>query len=134
MSLSIHSLAERPDLRDRFDGIEGAWPEFMLQDPVSQHYGTAIDLFPDLHLVAVDADGRAVARLHAVPVTADVANLPDRGWDWALESAVQQPSAQRSMVSLIEARAWTPAGVAEESARRCCPWPANGTAPSGYAT
>lgn len=104
MNLSIHSLAERPELFDRFRAIEGDWPVFMQQDPVSQHYDTAIELFPDLHLVALDADDRAVARLHAVPVTADLADLPDRGWDWALESAVQQQRTDRSMVSLIEAR------------------------------
>lgn len=104
MNLHIHSLAERPDLLDKFSGIEGDWPDFMQQDPVSQHYDTAVELFPDLHLVALGADDRAVARLHAVPVTADVENLPDRGWDWALESAVQRPIEGRSTVSLIEAR------------------------------
>ena len=100
------SLAERPDLEDAFWALEGGWPTFMQKDPVGgQFYGRVFDLYPELHLVVVDATGRAVARLHAVPLSVGIEELPDRGWDAALEGAgkarIDPPWA---VVSLIEAR------------------------------
>ncbi len=77
----------------------------MLKDPVARtRYQLATELFPDLHLLALE-DDQAIARVHAVPIPWPGADeLPDRGWDWALESAVDNPTGDRSAVSLIEAR------------------------------
>ncbi len=107
--MQIFSLAERPDLAARFWDVESDWPAFMLQDPVSAtRYKPAIELFPDLHLLALE-DDQVIARVHAVPIRWPGADeLPDRGWDWALESAVDHPTDDRSAVSLIEARVAPP--------------------------
>jgi len=104
-AMQIFSLAERPDLAERLWDVGSDWPTFMLQDPVSAtRYEPAIKLFPDLHLLALE-DDHVIARVHAVPIRWPGADeLPDRGWDWALESAVDHPTDDRSAVSLIEAR------------------------------
>lgn len=104
-SMQFFSLAERPDLVERFWEVGSDWPAFMLEDPVSANrYKPAVELFPDLHLLALEND-HAIARVHAVPIRWPGADeLPDRGWDWALESAVDHPTNDRSAVSLIEAR------------------------------
>jgi len=103
--MDTYSLAERPDLVDQFWGVGGDWPTFMLKDPVARTpYELATELFPDLHLLALE-DDQVIARVHAVPIPWPGADeLPDRGWDWALESAVDNPTGDRSAVSLIEAR------------------------------
>lgn len=103
--MRYYSLAERPDLVEAFWSIENDWPVFMGQDPVAAtRYNRAVELFPDLHLVAMDGS-KIVARVHAVPINwPGASQLPDRGWDWALESGVDHPPPSRSAVSLIEAR------------------------------
>lgn len=103
--MRYHSLAERPDLVEAFWSMENDWPVFMGQDPVAAtRYNRAVAMFPELHLVAMDG-ADVVARVHAVPISWPGAEqLPDRGWDWALESGVDQPETSRRAVSLIEAR------------------------------
>lgn len=106
--MQTHSLAERPDLLDALWAIPGDWPAFMLEDPTSLFaYEVAIEAFPQLHLVVLDGD-EPVARLHAVPLEADVAHLPPRGWDHAIQYAERMAAKgvtpDLSTVSLIEAR------------------------------
>ncbi len=106
--MQTHSLAERPDLVDAFWDIPGDWPTFMLQDPVSDTaYEAVVEGFPQLHLVVLDGQA-PVARLHAVPFDGDVADLPPRGWDHALQRAetvaTKGETPDLSTVSLIEAR------------------------------
>lgn len=103
--LDVFSLAERPDLVERMWSVPGGWPTFMLKSPVSAtRYARATELFPDLHLLALEGE-EIVARVHAVPIRwPGIGALPSRGWDWALESAVDDPVDDRSAVSLIEAR------------------------------
>lgn len=103
--MDTYSLAERPDLVDQFWGVGGDWPTFMLKNPVARtRYELATELFPGLHLLALE-DDQVIARVHAVPIPWPGADeLPDRGWDWALEPAVDNPTGDRSAVSLIEAR------------------------------
>lgn len=106
--MKTFSLAERPDLVDAFWSIAGDWPTFMLQDPVADRaYEAVVAAFPGLHLVVMDGDV-AVARLHAVPLESSVDELPERGWDHALQQAEQLAAkgetADLRTVSLIEAR------------------------------
>lgn len=106
--MQTQSLAERPDLVDAFWSIAGDWPTFMLQDPVADRaYEAVVEVFPQLHLVVMDGDV-AVARLHAVPLEADVDSLPPRGWDHALQRAewmaAKGESPDLTTISLIEAR------------------------------
>ena len=106
--MQTHSLAERPDLVRAFWSIAGDWPAFMLEDPTSLFaYEVAVTAFPQLHLVVLDGD-EPVARLHAVPLEADVADLPPRGWDHAMQYAERMvakgATPDFSTISLIEAR------------------------------
>ncbi len=106
--MQTYSLAERPDLVPAFWSIAGDWPAFMLEDPTSLFaYEVAVTDFPQLHLVVLDGD-EPVARLHAVPLEADVADLPPRGWDHAMQYAERMVATGAtpdfSTVSLIEAR------------------------------
>lgn len=101
--MQTYSLAERPDLTVQFWEIDNDWPPFMGEDPVAAtRYPRAVELFPDLHLLALDGE-QPVARVHAVPISwPGLDGLPDRGWDWALESAVDHPTDERKAVCLIE--------------------------------
>jgi GNAT superfamily N-acetyltransferase len=107
--VDVVSLAERPDLLEAFWSVPADWPEFMFHDPVAAlFYARAVEQFPDLHRVAMDADA-VVGRLHAVPIPWPGRDaLPERGWDWALTAAAEVPVGRREAVSLIEARV-TPA-------------------------
>jgi hypothetical protein len=105
---SVVSLADRPDLVDAFWDVEGIWPVFMQQDPVSDlYYGRMPTVFPQYQHVMLDPDGHVVARVNAVPFAWEgVEHLPARGWDAILEKAFaeQAQGIPPTAVSLIEAR------------------------------
>lgn len=106
--MQTYSLAERPDLVPAFWAIPGDWPTFMLEDPTALFaYEVAVDAFPQLHFVVLDGE-QPVARLHAVPLVAQVDALPPRGWDHALQYAERMAAKgvapDLTTVSLIEAR------------------------------
>ncbi len=110
MSLSIVTLAERPDLESAMWHMHNDWPEFMLQDPVGDaFFGRLPDVFPDYQLVAVDDDTGAVeGKVNAIPFAWDGtdADLPARGWDAVQERGFAENLDGRSptAVSLLEAR------------------------------
>lgn len=56
MTLDIVRLADRPDLgRSLDEDFDGAWPPFMLWDPMGTvYYGVAHDLYPEFVFAAVD--------------------------------------------------------------------------------
>ncbi|MDM4780624.1 MULTISPECIES: hypothetical protein [unclassified Micromonospora] len=66
MTLEIMTLAQRPDLAPLLDtDFDGAWPPFMLWDPMGAlYYAVADELYPEFVFAAVDPaePGRAVAR------------------------------------------------------------------------
>jgi GNAT superfamily N-acetyltransferase len=73
--------------------ILGLWPEMLGYGLISQRYSAEIDRnFLRFQLVAVlrSDSNRVVGIAHAVPLHTggDIGNLSDRGWDWALETAV----------------------------------------------
>lgn len=92
MEYTVYSIAERPDLLDETDHMNGGgWPEFMLHDPVAdKHFWRLYDTFPEFQVILVDAAVRVIGCGNTIPVTWDgTANgLPDRGWDAALELGV----------------------------------------------
>lgn len=102
------SLADRPDLAPQLEqDFEGAWPQFMLWDPMgSVYYAVAHDLYPEFVFAAVDpADPkRAVARAYAVPVHWTEPELPDGGWDSMIQRAAidRVTGATPTMVSALE--------------------------------
>lgn len=109
---SVVSLADRPELVDAFWDVEGIWPTFMQQDPVSAvYYGRMPTVFPQYQHVMLAPDGEVVARVNAVPFAwRGVENLPVRGWDAILETAFSEHAQgiEPTAVSLIEARVSKP--------------------------
>lgn len=90
----IVTLDQRPDLIDAADKLasqSGAWPEFMLHDPVAdKHFWRLYDTFPANQLVLLDDQGGLAAMGNTIPVTWDgtLEDLPDEGWDAILERGV----------------------------------------------
>jgi GNAT superfamily N-acetyltransferase len=88
MELTVSSLAERPEMRERVLGMADSWPEFVTEDPVgSAHYGRISGELPEHVLFAEDERGEVVAHAHGVPFalhTEDRGELPARGWDEVL--------------------------------------------------
>ena len=86
MTLTIHRLKERPDLRARVFSAAFRppfWPEFMLHDPAASLYFSApfFDRYLDYAFAGL-ADGKVVARAFSVPFafgTPERSELPDGG-------------------------------------------------------
>ncbi len=92
MDLEIVTLAQRPQPWDVFWAMETSWPEFMKHDPIGNSYYACLEeLFLECVLVALDGDGRIVAKAHSAPFQLPDGELPDAGWDFALRSAVLTP-------------------------------------------
>ncbi|KKJ95075.1 hypothetical protein [Micromonospora sp. HK10] len=109
MTLDIVSLADRPELAPLLgnENFSGAWPPFMLWDPMGAvYYAVADDLYPEFVFAAVDPaePGRPVARAYAVPVRWTEPELPDGGWDRMIQrSAIDRATgAIPTMVSTLE--------------------------------
>ena len=92
MDLEIVTLAERPQPWDVFWAMDTSWVEFMKHDPIGNSYYACLEeLFLEHVLVALDGDGRIVAKAHSAPFQLPDGELPDAGWDFALRSAVLTP-------------------------------------------
>ncbi|MFG2099807.1 N-acetyltransferase [Micromonospora echinaurantiaca] len=108
MTIDIMSLADRPDLAPLLDeDFPGAWPPFMLWDPMGAvYYGVAHELYPEFVFAAVDSDEpeRAVAKAYAVPLRWTEAELPDGGWDRVIQRATlnRLSGATPNLVSALE--------------------------------
>ncbi|MFI5489026.1 N-acetyltransferase [Micromonospora echinaurantiaca] len=108
MALEIATLADRPDLAPLLDeDFPGAWPPFMLWDPMGAvYYGVAHQLYPEFVFAAVDSDepGRGVAKAYAVPLRWTEAELPDGGWDRVIQRATlnRLSGATPNLVSALE--------------------------------
>ena len=113
--LTVVTLAERPELRDRVFGpeIQSALPEFMRHDPAASLYygGGRLDHFLDYALTAIDPvrPEIPVARAFAVPFAfcdgrPERAELPDGGWDAVIRWADDDRHAGRpaTAVSALE--------------------------------
>ena len=92
--MQVVTLEERPDLADA--AFPDVWPEFMYHDAVSEAlYEDLIAAWPQATLVALDG-GRPVAKATAFPFTADLAALPDGGYDAIILSAAADRVAGRT--------------------------------------
>ena len=86
--MKLVSYAERPDLLARRDELGAVWDEFMYHDAVADvHWNRQYEEFPDLQLFLLDEDDRLLAESNAVPIPFGPDELPDDGWDAALEQA-----------------------------------------------
>ena len=90
--------ANQPDYRKMVAPLATAsWPEFMLHDPISdKHWSALFERFPEYQFGLLDTEtNQAVAMGNSVPLQweKDLAGLPEEGWDWAFEQAVQNHEA-----------------------------------------
>ncbi|MFG1779949.1 N-acetyltransferase [Micromonospora sp. NPDC049051] len=108
MTLDIVSLADRPDLARALDeDFDGAWPPFMLWDPMGAvYYAVAHALYPEFVFAAVDpADpARVIARAYAAPFRWTEPELPDGGWDRVIQRCTvgRLTHAETNIVSALE--------------------------------
>ncbi|WP_424186948.1 N-acetyltransferase [Actinokineospora sp. G85] len=91
MTIETATLAERPEMADAVEELDG-WPVFMKQDPFSAfYYGQAASTFAEHALVAFRSDdpGVAIGRAYTVPFRWDapIDDLPDGGWDAVIRRA-----------------------------------------------
>ena len=89
----IVTLAERPDLQDALFVVqETAWPEFMMHEAVSSRYWRQLLVeWPQFQFALLDvAKDQVAAGGHSIPVhwSGNIRQLPDTGWDWALQSGM----------------------------------------------
>jgi hypothetical protein len=86
--MKLVSHADRPELLERRGELGAAWDEFMYHDAVAgEYWSRQYEEFPDLQLYLLAEDDRLVAESNAVPVPFGPDELPDDGWDAALERA-----------------------------------------------
>jgi GNAT superfamily N-acetyltransferase len=88
------SPATHPNYPDMVDSLaEACWPEFMLQDPVADEYwGELFEHFSEYQFGLLDSEtGFVPVMANSIPLRwdSDLADLPDKGWDWAFEQAVR---------------------------------------------
>ena len=88
----ITSLSH-PNYRDLVRGLtREVWPEFMLHNPVANDlWHELLDRFPEYQLALYDTQEHRVAGMaNSFPLRWDdeLQNLPEDGWDWAFQAAV----------------------------------------------
>lgn len=91
---------DRPDYDDLVAGVASAsWPEFMLHDPVAdRHWDDLFERFGDFQFSLLAPDEDVVVGMgNSVPLcwTGALADLPEGGWDWAFDKAVEDHAAGR---------------------------------------
>lgn len=95
----VFTLDQRPDLIDAADklaGQSGAWPEFMLHDPIAdKHFWRLYDTFPAYQIVLLDEQGDLAGMGNTIPVTwdGDGDSLPNEGWDAIMQLGVNNYNA-----------------------------------------
>jgi len=86
--MKLFSQAERPELLGRRGELGDTWDEFMYHDAVANRlWDRQYEEFPDLQLYLLDEDDKLLAESNAVVIPFGAGELPDDGWDAALERA-----------------------------------------------
>ena len=93
LEFTLHAITFGSELMDQAQRIiDAGWPEFMLHDAVAnEHWFDLYRKFPDYQFALMTRTGGKIIGIgNSVPLTwhDDLANLPDEGWDWALQRAV----------------------------------------------
>jgi GNAT superfamily N-acetyltransferase len=96
--MEVTSLADRPDLGEAFYAPElDPGPTFAYHDPVGVELWPRLDEdFADYQLALLD-DGKVIAKACSIPLRWDGTDeeLPDEGWDFALQRGVADFQAGR---------------------------------------
>ncbi len=84
MSHRFFTYEERPELRGRAGFLRDAWPAFMLESPISgERWHLLYERFGGFQFWLVDeASDDILAEGNSLPVRLDLADLPDRGWEY----------------------------------------------------
>jgi hypothetical protein len=87
VSQRFFTYEERPELRGRAGFLRAAWPAFMLESPISnERWHLLYERFGRHQFWLVDeSSDEILAEGNSVPVRLDVADLPDRGWEYVME-------------------------------------------------
>jgi hypothetical protein len=90
---NVVTAVDNPNLRDENSRIAAlAWPEFMLHDPVARFFTELYDYYPQHQFgLADEATGETMCIGNSVPLACgkNLLELPDEGWDWALEKGIK---------------------------------------------
>jgi len=88
MDLKLVTTLDRPDLIKAGDDIvEAVWPEFMLNDAVANEYFFKLyEVFPQYQYWLLEGE-KIVGIGNSIPLSWNkgLHDLPEEGWDWALE-------------------------------------------------
>lgn len=120
----VVTLAEQPALKETVLGVQGAvWPEFMRHEAVSSRYWLQLlQEWPQFQFVLLnEATGEIAAAGHSIPVLwpDDIRQLPDTGWDWALQTGLNQTGGigvqhKQCALSIAMAPAYRGAGLSQQ--------------------
>lgn len=90
MSVRFVTYADAPELAERTGPIDESWPAFMHRDPVAVAlWGPFHERHPAFQFYGVDVEtGEVVLKANSVPTALDPDDLPDRGWDEAVERSL----------------------------------------------
>ncbi len=95
----VITAADCADLRPRADAVTiPVWPEFILHDPVTQNWQALYDEFPRFQFALVQpGTDEIVAVGDSIPLAWEgrAEDLPDTGWDWAVEQGLRDGRAGR---------------------------------------
>jgi len=75
-----------------------AWPEFMQHDPKEAYFNELYEYYPQHQFGLVDkASGEVMCIANSLPLawSGDARQLPDEGWDWAIEKGIKDYEAGR---------------------------------------
>lgn len=104
----ILNANDRPELEQLNKELAAiCWPEFMRHDPVAVHFDNLYRNFADFQFgLEEKASGKIIGIGNCVPLfwNAALENLPDDGWDWAIERGVNDRFTGRTpnMLSAIQ--------------------------------
>ena len=103
MSHRFFTYEERPELRGRAGFLRDAWPPFMLESPISgERWHLLYERFGGFQFWLVDeSNDEILAEGNSLPVRLDLAELPDRGWEYVVEHATSGEE-EPTLVSAIQ--------------------------------
>ena len=95
MNFKRVNAVEEPNLLSISDDLVGKlWPEFMLNDEVANQFWARLYTdFPEYQFILIDkANDEIIAAANSIPINwaKPLTQLPDTGWDWAVEQGMKQ--------------------------------------------
>lgn len=98
---TAHPITYGSELHEAvFEITPRAWPEFMLHDPLAdRHWNDLYRKFPHFQFAMIEeSTGIVVGQGNSVPLAWEghVNELPEEGWDWAIEKAMLDHDAGRT--------------------------------------